>query len=167
MGKSEKKQTLPSQTWEESMADGECNPPGPGVRDVMKAIGKLTIAQTKDLAFRLGAELSALDDIDIQYRGTDRNPHYMEAWLTNDMEASWGKIVDALKEMNMNVLAANIARQYSSTVTKPQASVIQGIPIATVYVYKLCIIAREIATICGVYYTIVQFFPYKIKQSWF
>ena len=100
------------------MADQVCSPPD--ARVVIKALGKLTIGQTKDLAFRLGVELTDLDNIDSQFNGTDRNTHYIKAWLTTDSEASWGKIVDTLKEMNQNVLAANIASQHCCTSAEAQ-----------------------------------------------
>lgn len=110
------------------MAEGACC--RPGLLEVMNAVGKLTISQTKDLAFRLGVDLSTLDDIDTVYRGIDRNKYYIETWLKGDTEASWKKIAEALKEMNLNVLAAEIASKHCSVpspANQSQSTVNQGI----------------------------------------
>ena len=87
----------------------------PTLLDVVNALETLTIEKTKDLAFQLGVDLHQLDDIDTEYSGTNRSRHYIEAWLRTDPEASWAKIVAALKRIRHNVVAASIASQHCSS----------------------------------------------------
>ena len=90
---------------------------------VITALQKLTLEQTKNLALQLGVELRVLIDIEREYSGNSRKAHYLQAWLDGDVEASWEKIVAGLRQIGMNVVAANVTSQY---LRRPQAPVTHG-----------------------------------------
>ena len=80
--------------------------------NVVNALHKLTLDQTKYLALQLGVELNVLIDIESDQRGETRRAHYIQAWLDIDTEASWEKIIAALKRIGMKVVAAHVTSQY-------------------------------------------------------
>ena len=82
------------------------------LQDVTKALGQLslTIAQTRDVAFTLGVELTELDNIDDERKGIDRTKYYMQAWLNGDEQASWEMIVRALRCKGLNRQDADLER---------------------------------------------------------
>ena len=84
------------------------------LKDVVKALDKLTTAETQKLVIRFGVERHDLVDMQTQH-----NPKicFIEAWLDRDMEASWEKIVSGLQEIKKAVLAKEIA-----TLHCPQSS---------------------------------------------
>ena len=88
--------------------------------NVVNALQKLTLNQTKNLALQLGVELNVLIDIDSEERGESRRAHYIQAWLDIDTEASWEKIIAALNQIGMKVIAAHVTSQY---LPKPQESI--------------------------------------------
>ena len=90
---------------------------------VVTALQTLTLEQTKNLALLLGVELCVLIDIEREYSGNSRKAHYIQAWLDGDVEASWEKIVAGLRQIGMNVVAANVTSQY---LLRPQAPVTDG-----------------------------------------
>ena len=71
------------------------------------------------LVFQLGVPVNILDDIETQYNGDNRKQHFIQKWLEIDTSASWGKIVSALQQINMNVLAAGIESMYITKVIVP------------------------------------------------
>ena len=80
--------------------------------DVVTALEPLTNEQTKNLVIHLGVELKTAVDIETDYRGSSRKLHSIQAWLDQDTEASWEKIVSGLKQIGMNVLARQVATQH-------------------------------------------------------
>ena len=91
--------------------------------NVVNALQKLTLNQTKSLALQLGVELNVLIDIKNEEKGESRRAHYIQAWLDIDTEASWGKIIVALNQIGMKVIAAQVTSQY---LPKPQKSISNG-----------------------------------------
>ena len=80
--------------------------------DVVTALEPLTNEQTKNLVIHLGVELKTTVDIETDYRGSSRKLHSIQAWLDQDTEASWEKIVSGLEQIGMNVLARQVATQH-------------------------------------------------------
>ena len=87
--------------------------------EVTNAIESLTVEKTRALMFRLGVPVNILDDIETQYNGDNRKQHFIQKWLEIDTSASWGKIVSALQQINMNVLAAGIESMYITKAIVP------------------------------------------------
>lgn len=85
--------------------------PSLDLRAVVNSLQRLSIGQTEQLAFQLGVELNTLEDINIQY-GSSRKMHYIQAWLNDDPEPSWEKIVTGLRQNGLNVVAAEVESQY-------------------------------------------------------
>ena len=79
--------------------------------EVVTAIQPLSIEKTRSLVFHLGVHSTALDDIEGQFNGDTRKEKFVEKWLNLDTKASWGRLVLALKQIDMNVLAAGIMFQ--------------------------------------------------------
>ena len=87
--------------------------------EVINAIKSLTVENTRALVFQLGVPVNILDDIETQYNGDNRKQHFIQKWLEIDTSASWGKIVSALQQINMNVLAAGIESMYITKANVP------------------------------------------------
>ena len=87
--------------------------------EVINAIKSLTVENTRALVFQLGVLVNILDDIETQYDGDNRKQHFIQKWLEIDTSASWGKIVSALQQINMNVLAAGIETMYITKAIVP------------------------------------------------
>ena len=81
------------------------------LKDVVKALEKLTTAEMQELVIHFGVQRHVLVDLQTQY-----NPKicFIEAWLDRDMEASWEKIVSGLQEIEKTVLANELATRYCS-----------------------------------------------------
>lgn len=65
------------------------------------------------MAVQLGVEFSTLQKI--KEDNSEQNVRLLAAmndWLSNDHEASWRKVVDALKTIDKNVLADGMAKKY-------------------------------------------------------
>ena len=86
------------------------------LKDVVKALDKLTTAETQELVIRFGVERHDLVDMQTQH-----NPKicFIEAWLDRDMEASWEKIVSGLQEIKKAVLAKEIATRHCPESSPP------------------------------------------------
>ena len=86
------------------------------LKDVVKALDKLTTAETQELVIRFGVERHDLVDMQTQH-----NPKicFIEAWLDRDMEASWEKIVSGLQEIKKAVLAKEIATHHCHQSSPP------------------------------------------------
>ena len=91
--------------------------------NVVNALQNLTLDQTKNLALQLGVKLNVLIDIESEQKGETRRAHYIQAWLDIDTEASWEKIIVALNQIGMKVVAAHVTSQY---LPKPQESIPSG-----------------------------------------
>ena len=86
------------------------------LKDVIKALDKLTTAETQELVIRFGVQRHVLVDLQTEY-----NPQicFIEAWLESDTEASWEKIVSGLQEIKKNVLAKEIATRHCPQSSPP------------------------------------------------
>ena len=84
--------------------------------EVANAIQPLSIEKTRNLVFHLG---TALDDIEGQYNGDARKEKFVEKWLNLDTKASWERLISALQQIEMNVLAAGIESMYVSKADTP------------------------------------------------
>ena len=86
------------------------------LKDVVKALEKLTTAETQELVIHFGVQRYVLVDMQTQY-----NPKicFIEAWLDRDTEASWEKIVSGLQEIEKTVLAKEIATRHCSQSLPP------------------------------------------------
>ena len=90
-------------------------------QNVVKALQALSVEKTTELVFHLGVDLNVLDDIEIQYNVFQRKIHSIQAWLDNDTDASWEKLVSSLKQIKMGVVAASVE---STFLTKAEIPVI-------------------------------------------
>ena len=83
-------------------------------KNVVTALKSLSIAKIRKLVFYLNVQLRVLEDIDMEYSGTNRNMKYVEAWLECDTDASWTKLVSGLQDIDLNVLAEEVETKYIS-----------------------------------------------------
>ena len=90
--------------------------------DVVKALKKLSLNETRQLVFHLGVSLSSLDDIDSEYRGDTRKAKFVDKWLDIDVEASWEKLATALQEIDKKSLAHEILNSYVSNPASHRSS---------------------------------------------
>ena len=86
------------------------------LKDVVKALDKLTTVETQELVIRFGVEHHVLVDMQTQY-----NPKicFIKTWLESDTEASWEKIVSGLQEIKKAVLAKEIATHHCPQSSPP------------------------------------------------
>ena len=82
------------------------------LRDVLAALDALTIEQTKELVIRFGVEFKTVQDIENEHKGSSRKILTIQAWLDQDPQASWGKLVSGLQDIKMNRLALQVASQH-------------------------------------------------------
>ena len=82
------------------------------LKDVVAALDALTIEQTKELVVRFGVELKTVQDIENEHKGSSRKILTIQAWLDQDTQASWGKLVSGLQHIKMNSLAKQVASQH-------------------------------------------------------
>ena len=87
-------------------------------RDVVTALQTLSVAKTRELVFRLGVPVNVLENIDMDYSGTNRNIQYIDAWVNNATKAGWKQVVSGLKEIDINVLAEEVESTYLSNVVE-------------------------------------------------
>ena len=104
------------------------------LKDVVKALETLTNEETQSLVVRFGVKLHVLVDIETQTIPKIRS---LQAWLDRDTEASWGKIVSGLQEIEKAVLAEEIATRHCpqssppSTDTSNSATALAVQPVST------------------------------------
>ena len=82
--------------------------------DVVNALERLSIDETRALVFRLKVPGNILDNIDAQYSGATRGVKYVEEWLKRDEDASWEKLVSGLKQIKINSVAKEVESAYIS-----------------------------------------------------
>ncbi|CAI8035227.1 hypothetical protein GBAR_LOCUS19775 [Geodia barretti] len=82
------------------------------LKDVVAALDGLTLEQTKELVVRFGVELKTVQDIENEHKGSSRKMLTIQAWLDQDTQASWGKLVSGLQRMKMNSLALQVASEH-------------------------------------------------------
>ena len=78
---------------------------------IVTALDELTTEKAKELFFHLKVQLKTLDDIDTHRAENMRKIRYVQAWLDQEVEASWEKIVDGLKQIGMKALAETLATE--------------------------------------------------------
>lgn len=81
-------------------------------KEVLKALNTLTWQDTILLAIQLEVSVPILNGIGDEYSGEQRKVQAIEFWLNNDINASWEKLVAALREIKKAVLAEQIARKH-------------------------------------------------------
>ena len=79
---------------------------------VLAALEPLTIEKTEELVIRFGVELKTVQDIEYQHKGSSCKTYSIQAWLDQDTQASWGKLVSGLQDIKMNSLAEQVASQH-------------------------------------------------------
>ena len=80
--------------------------------DVLAALDPLTIEKTEELVIRFGVQLKTVRDIEYQHKGSSCKTYSIQAWLDQDTQASWGKLVSGLQHIKMNSLAKEVASQH-------------------------------------------------------
>ena len=81
-------------------------------QEVVIALETLSDEETRKLAFNLGVDTYVLDNIDSKFSSGNRKIPYIQAWLNKDTESSWEKVVFALVQIRMNVLARQVATHH-------------------------------------------------------
>ena len=87
--------------------------------EISNALEPLSVGETREVFFQLRVPLKTLDDIAAQYHGNMQKAHLVQAWLDMNPNASWDKLVTALKKINKNTLAADIESKYISRAPVP------------------------------------------------
>lgn len=59
---------------------------------------------------RLGVKSQELDEIDFRQKQV-KFKSYLQAWLDNDTEANWEKVIEALHNMELNNQAKDLANR--------------------------------------------------------
>ena len=89
----------------------------PKIADLEKKLDVLTWEEASTLAVKLGVDFSVIKKIEGQQNATLK---VLDNWLAADTEASWKKVVDALRAMNKNALADKIERERCCLATASQ-----------------------------------------------
>ena len=75
----------------------------------MKALKPLNVENTKSLMLHLGVKINDLDDIQLTHRdANNQKMHLIQKWLEIDVDASWERLVAALREIDMHTFAVEI-----------------------------------------------------------
>ena len=75
----------------------------------MKALKPLNVENTKSLMLHLGVKINDLDDIQFTHRdASNQKMHLIQKWLEIDVDASWERLVAALREIDMHTFAVEI-----------------------------------------------------------
>ena len=87
----------------------------PELSQLSVELASLTWGDVTAMAVQLGLEFSTLQQIREDH--SEQNVRFLAAmneWLSNDHEASWKKVVFALKIIKKTVLADNLEKKYCS-----------------------------------------------------
>ena len=90
----------------------------PELNQLACELSSLTWDEVTSLAVQLGVEFSTLRQIGQGHHKP--NVCALEAmteWLNNDLDASWNKLISALKTIKKNVLADSLEKKYCSPAT--------------------------------------------------
>ena len=98
--------------------------------NVVTALQDLSVEKTEELVFHLGVRQKDLDDIALQYSGSSRKRHSIQAWLDSDTHASWGKLVSGLKQIGMTVVAKRVESTFVPQVEVP-VTVCTSVPVSS------------------------------------
>ena len=88
--------------------------------EISNALEPLSVEETRKVFFQLRVPLKTLDDIAAQYNGDMQKAYLVQAWLDMNPNASWDKLVTALKKINKNSLAADIESKYITRAPVPR-----------------------------------------------
>ena len=88
-----------------------------------RSLGNLSWSDVKLMAIHLDGcmDLALLTDIEREHPVEERVLYAMKAWLDKDCEASWAKVVSALRAISKNVLAVKMENEYC-TAKKPMTT---------------------------------------------
>lgn len=87
----------------------------PELSQLSVELASLTWGEVMSMAVQLGLEFSTLQQIKEDNPAQSvRSLAAMNEWLSNDHEASWKKVVSALKTIDKTVLADNLEKKYCS-----------------------------------------------------
>ena len=86
----------------------------PKLNQLSLQLGSLTWNEVTSMAIQLGVEFSTLRQIGQDHPESIRLLAAMDNWLSNDQEASWRKVVSALRTINKTVLADSLEKTYCS-----------------------------------------------------
>ena len=87
----------------------------PEIHELTNALDRLPWTDIKRMAIQLKVELSTLDNIELERPvARERALYAMKEWLNHDTEASWGKVVDALRNISVKTVAKEIEDKYCS-----------------------------------------------------
>lgn len=85
----------------------------PEVSDLATELGKLRWDSIALLLVKLGVDFATVQQIGDQPGGFNiKLMTGFSTWLSGDLQASWGKVIGALKAMNKMVLANNLEQKY-------------------------------------------------------
>ncbi|CAI8026097.1 Putative ankyrin repeat protein MM_0045 [Geodia barretti] len=84
----------------------------PSTLQVCDAIRKLSLEETRDLAFQMGVPVKDIDNITERYSGEMQKVHLVQTWMDMVPDASWAKLVAGVRKINKNSLATEIESQF-------------------------------------------------------
>ena len=84
----------------------------PSTLQICDAIRKLSLEETRDLAFQMGVPVKDIDNITERYSGEMQKVHLVQTWLDMVPDASWAKLVAGVRKINKNSLATEIEYQF-------------------------------------------------------
>ena len=94
----------------------------PQLSSLVTALNELSWSDVKQMAIHLDklnfAQLTNIEERPIE----ERVMYTMKAWLDRDREASWDKVVSALRTIGKDVLARKIDEKQSITVSSPETT---------------------------------------------
>ena len=99
----------------------------PELSQLSVELSSLTWGEVISMAVQLGVEFSTLQQI--KEDNSEQNVRLLAAmndWLSNDHEASWRKVVDALKTIDKNVLADGLATKYCARSTQSELFLLES-----------------------------------------
>ena len=90
----------------------------PELRQLAHELSSLTWGDVTSMAVQLGIEFPTLQQIGQDHlEPSVRLLVAIENWLSNDRDASWRKVVSALKTIKKTVLAESLEKKYCSHTT--------------------------------------------------
>ena len=95
----------------------------PQLKDVVVALGDLSWDDVTLMAVQLGVDMPTITHVETQYNDPGvRTLRSMNSWLQSDPQASWVKIVTALKTINKLTVAIAVEQRYCQSVETPPVS---------------------------------------------
>ena len=101
----------------------------PQLGDLDLGLCELTWSEVISMSVQLGMDFAVLRKIDESTNPNIRVLTTMDSWLKSDPNASWNKVVRALKAIKKDVLAQRLENTYDMTAPAgPSAAVTDGAP---------------------------------------